>query len=135
MQGLTASNGRPRDQASEATKMIRPEEVKSKFLAGTIALLRRCSDAGQRLRDDPDLEPEARCDLCGCKPPSGQLLVGNLGLGQVHHDDGRIEFDPWPVEDPRDAMYWICLPCFGLLTTDPEALLRRLLEAHGTPRN
>jgi hypothetical protein len=31
-------------------------------------------------------------------------------------------------------MYWICLPCFHLLAT-PEALLRRLLEAHGCSPN
>jgi hypothetical protein len=116
--------------------MLWSAEARVKYLGEVIELLRTtCRDAGTRLRGDPLLEPEATCDLCNSRPDRGRLLVGKYGLEGVVHDDGTPEVRPWLAEeDPRAAMYWICLPCFHLLAT-PEALLRRLLEAHGRSKN
>jgi hypothetical protein len=106
-----------------------------KYLSGVIDLLRTtCRDAGIRLRGDPVLDPEGACDLCSSRPRSGRLLVSKYGLESVIHDDGTVQVRPWLVEDPRHGMYWVCLPCCRLLAT-PDALLRRLLEAHGCSKN
>jgi hypothetical protein len=103
-------------------------------LRGIIRLLRQCEDAGIRRRGEPPLEPEGRCDLCGSYPEVGRLLIGCHGLGFIPNEDGCFEFDPWKVDNSRDGMYWLCMPCWRMLD-HPEALLRRFLDAHGTPRN
>jgi hypothetical protein len=116
--------------------MLWSTEAQVKYLGGVIELLRTtCRDAGIRLRGDPLLEPKPACDLCGRRPDRGRLLVGKYGLEGVTHDDGTPEVRPWLPEDPRAAMYWICVPCFRLLATDPAALLRRLLEVYASPKN
>jgi hypothetical protein len=115
--------------------MLWSAEARVKYLGEIIELLRTtCRDAGIRLRDDPLLEPEAACDLCSSRPDRGRLLVGKYGVEVVVNDDGTVEVRPRPPENPRHAMYWVCLPCFRLLAT-PDALLRRLLEAHGCSPN
>jgi hypothetical protein len=45
------------------------------------------------------------------------------------HDDGRVEFGRWQVEDPLHGMNLLCETCDGLLA-EPEALLQRLMQVY-----
>jgi hypothetical protein len=75
------------------------------------------------------------CDLCGTHPQRGRLLSHTHAVEDVIHSDGRCEARSWLTEDPAVSMYWVCPQCWRLLRRDPQALLQRLLDAHGTPRN
>jgi hypothetical protein len=114
--------------------MIRYGRDKARVLSGIIGVLAAAEDAGLRRRGEIPLEPDPHCDLCNAAPQVGRLLVSRYGIGQVEHEDGTVDFRGWLVEDRRDGMYWVCLPCHRLLCR-PDALLRRLLEAHRGQRN
>jgi hypothetical protein len=115
--------------------MIRYDANKARVLAGIIRLLAAAEDAGPRRRGQSPLESDPRCDLCGSRPQLGRLLVSRYGIGQVEHEDGTLDFYGWVADNPLDAMYWVCLPCYRLLRRCPDALLRRMLEAPRSERN
>jgi hypothetical protein len=95
---------------------------KARVLRGIIRTLAAAADAGLRRPGESPLEADPHCDLCNARPPVGRLLASALGIGQAVRADGSSDFYGWPVEDPLDGLYWVCLPCYRLL--------RRLLEAH-----
>jgi hypothetical protein len=115
--------------------MVHFDDAWFQMLCGIIHLMLQCRDAGLRRRGEPLVEPEGLCDLCSARPEVGRLLEGDFGIGHDVHPNGSVSFRPWRVEDPVDGRFWLCLPCYRLLCSDPPALLRRLLAKDEPPRN
>jgi hypothetical protein len=112
--------------------MLLSHKDRARVFLGAIHAVAAAADAGLRRPGEIPLEPDPHCDLCGSRPRVGRLLVGGIGLGRIERADGSSAFYGWPVENPRDGMFWVCLPCDRLLRQDQETLLQRMLAAHAT---
>jgi hypothetical protein len=115
--------------------MVLRDSDRAKLFRGAIRTVAAAADAGLRRPGEIPLEPDPHCDLCGSRPRVGRLRVGGIGLGRIERADGSSAFYGWPVEDPRDGMFWVCLPCDRLLRQDRKSLLQRMLAAHAAGRS